>query len=69
MSLEDGKPKAIGKYHASGHAMGPDLLRLVRTIQPKHLLPVHSEHPDFFARELGNEFKVLRVKNGEKIIL
>jgi len=69
MSLEDGRPKPIGKYHASGHATGLDLLKIVRTIQPKKVLPIHTEHPEFFAKELGNEFKVLRVKNGEKIIL
>jgi hypothetical protein len=28
------------------------------TIRPKHLLPVHTEHPEFFARELQVELTV-----------
>ena len=31
------------RYHASGHITGPDLERLVRTINPKVLIPVHTE--------------------------
>lgn len=67
MTLEEGKPKAIGKFHASGHATGPDLLRIARTIQPKKVLPIHTEHPEFFERELGREFEILRAKNGDRI--
>ncbi len=36
--------------HASGHACGPDLLRIALQIKPRTLIPVHSEHADFYHR-------------------
>jgi ribonuclease J len=36
--------------HASGHACGTDLLRIALQIKPQTLIPVHSEHPDFYKR-------------------
>ena len=35
--------------HASGHAGGPDLLRVVRGIAPRILIPIHTATPDFFS--------------------
>jgi ribonuclease J len=40
--------------HASGHACGPDLLRVAREIQPEVLIPVHSEKPEFYVDNLGD---------------
>jgi ribonuclease J len=40
--------------HASGHACGPDLLRIVREIQPEMLIPVHSEKPEFYDDNLSD---------------
>jgi ribonuclease J len=40
--------------HASGHACGPDLLRIVREIQPELLIPVHSEKPEFYDDNLSD---------------
>jgi ribonuclease J len=34
--------------HASGHASGPELLEIVRTLAPKTVFPVHTEHPEAF---------------------
>jgi ribonuclease J len=39
--------------HASGHACGPDLLKIVREVQPGVLIPVHSEHPHFYIDHLS----------------
>ena len=39
--------------HASGHACGPDLLRVAREIKPEMLIPVHSEKPEFYSDNLG----------------
>jgi ribonuclease J len=58
---EDGKfqkseweiPEAERGLHASGHACGPDLLEVARGINPKVLIPVHSEHPDFYVDHLS----------------
>ncbi len=38
--------------HASGHAYGPDLLKIVREIGPELLIPIHSESPDLYVEKL-----------------
>ncbi len=40
--------------HASGHACGLDLLEIARQIGPQVLIPVHSEHPDFYTEHLSD---------------
>jgi len=34
--------------HCSGHINGTDLTELIKTINPKHLYPIHTEHPKIF---------------------
>ena len=43
-----------GAFHVSGHASGSDLEQIVRTIQPKTLIPVHTEHPELFVEKVGD---------------
>lgn len=38
--------------HASGHASGPDLLRIVGAIAPRVLIPIHSLTPAFYTQRL-----------------
>ncbi len=45
-------PEEQKGLHASGHACGPDLLRIAREIQPQVLIPVHSEKPEFYVDNL-----------------
>lgn len=46
---DTGKPIAgETRFHASGHASAPDLLKLIEIINPKVLIPVHTEYPEFF---------------------
>jgi ribonuclease J len=47
-------PEEEKGLHASGHACGPDLLRVAREIQPEMLIPVHSEKPEFYVDNLGD---------------
>jgi len=35
-------------YHASGHASGTDIRRLVEQVNPKVLMPIHTEHKELF---------------------
>ncbi len=35
-------------FHVSGHARGPELIEMIRTINPDTLYPVHTDHPDMF---------------------
>jgi len=54
-------PEEEKGLHASGHACGPDLLRVAREIQPEVLIPVHSEKPEFYVDNLSD--------SGIKVIL
>jgi ribonuclease J len=47
-------PEEEKGLHASGHACGPDLLRVAREIRPEMLIPVHSEKPEFYVDNLGD---------------
>ncbi len=40
--------------HCSGHASGPELKEIIKTINPKVLYPIHTEHPEMF-KGLGIE--------------
>lgn len=43
----------VPDYHASGHANGPELLQLVKTVCPKVLIPIHTEQPQWWVEELA----------------
>ncbi|MBM3133606.1 MAG: exonuclease, partial [Chloroflexi bacterium] len=43
-------PEEEKGFHSSGHACGPDLLDLIRRINPKTLIPIHTEDPGYFTR-------------------
>lgn len=36
------------QIHASGHASGPEIKRLIAEINPKLVFPIHTEHPELF---------------------
>lgn len=48
--------------HCSGHICGTDLKNLIKTINPKHLFPIHTEHPELFSSFPMN---VITVKEGK----
>ena len=51
-----------GPYHASGHIDGPALQGLVEEIGAERILPVHTEHPEWFDERWGKQ--VVRVQEG-----
>ena len=53
-------------YHASGHASPEELLRIVEETGPEIVIPVHTEHPEFFKKNVRGR-KVRLVENGGKI--
>jgi len=58
--VDTGKvPEAEKGFHASGHITGPDLLELIRTVDPQFVIPVHTENTEFFRRNI--EPRKLRV--------
>jgi ribonuclease J len=57
---ETGKPlKGEDDFHASGHASAFDLLELIRIIDPKILIPIHTEFPRFFVENCAKERTVV----------
>jgi ribonuclease J len=64
LKLENGNseweiPDEEKGLHASGHACGPDLLRIARGIGAEVLIPVHSERPEFYVEHLrGSKVQV-----------
>ena len=51
--VDTGRPPETEKgFHASGHITGPDLLELIRTIDPQFVMPVHTENAEFFRRNI-----------------
>jgi ribonuclease J len=52
-------------YHASGHASPEELLNIVEETDPEIIIPVHTEHPEFFKENVrGREVRL--VENGGK---
>lgn len=52
-NAETGKvPDAEKGFHASGHITGPDLLELIDTINPQFVIPVHTNNPEFFSKNI-----------------
>lgn len=50
--------------HSSGHANATDLRLITQTVNPKHLIPIHTEQPEIF-RSIQND--VTLVQLGQKI--
>jgi ribonuclease J len=62
-------PEGEQGYHASGHATQEELLELVRRVNPKMLVPIHTEHPEFFLGRLqGTDIDVGIPELGKPIV-
>jgi len=59
----ESKNMDIQHIHVSGHAYTDDLENFIKTINPKAILPVHTENPGGFGR------KIIKVKDGEEFEL
>jgi ribonuclease J len=58
------KPEFSKGFHASGHASKSDLIHAIETIDPDHIIPVHTENPNWFKEHFNNTYLL---KEGEKI--
>jgi len=56
------------QIHASGHCPSKDLVQIVNRIQPKRLIPVHTEYPLLF-KDLFKRFDVVIVEKGKPYAL
>jgi ribonuclease J len=44
--------------HASGHCTMEEIFKVVEEINPKKIIPVHTEHPELFVKEFGGRVEV-----------
>ena len=56
--LKENPNVTLHQIHTSGHAIREDLKRLVDAVNPKHLIPIHTEHSERFF-ELGSQVRIL----------
>jgi len=52
--------------HASGHASGTEIVEMIRAINPRKIVPIHTEHPDQLKSHFSN---VIKVEQGEVLTL
>lgn len=65
-----GDPEAGQGLHASGHASGPELLKMIREVSPKMLIPIHTEKPEYFWQNLqGSGIDIRHAERGQEIAL
>ena len=64
-TLEFFKSRGLPEFpvHASGHAYFSAVMELVENKKPRHIIPVHTEHPENFAWAFGRD-RVHPLKNG-----
>ena len=55
----------VHKMHVSGHASGPELLKMIREIQPEILYPVHTIFKELFKVLEEDGIKVIYPKLSE----
>jgi ribonuclease J len=56
------------QIHASGHSPSKDLTRIINKIQPKKLIPIHTEYPMLF-KDLFKHLDVTIVEKGKQYTL
>ncbi len=62
---ERGNVEFSGTLHASGHISTDDLLWLLKEIKPRYVLPIHTQHREWFAESLRMEpTEVVLTENG-----
>ena len=63
--------KALGKdykyLHTSGHCDMASLREFFALLQPKAIIPIHTDNPDEFADLFSDEWPVIRLRDGESI--
>lgn len=62
--------RQVEGFHASGHAGAQDLIQFVKIVNPKYLIPVHTEKPDEWDRMLiDTTISILKPSYGKSLIL
>jgi len=54
------------QIHASGHASGPEIKKLIEDINPKLVFPIHTKQPELFEDVVPQGTRVVIPEKGEK---
>ena len=57
--------KNFDYMHTSGHVDMANLRMLFSLLKPKGIIPIHTEEPEAFAKEFGNEWPVILLNDGD----
>ena len=57
--------KNFDYMHTSGHVDMANLRMLFSLLNPKGIIPIHTEEPEAFAKEFGNEWPVILLNDGD----
>ncbi len=57
--------KNFDYMHTSGHIDMANLRMLFSILKPKGIIPIHTEEPEAFAKEFGNEWPVILLNDGD----
>jgi ribonuclease J len=49
-SGDEARPVFEKGFHASGHASSEELIKIIEDINPKKVIPVHTDHPEMFEK-------------------
>ena len=53
--------------HTSGHCDIQKMHEIFELLQPKAIIPIHTENPDMFAQLFGNRWTICRLDDGDSI--
>ena len=63
--------KALGSdyeyLHTSGHCDMKSMREFFRLLQPKAIIPIHTDSPDQFAKEFSDEWSIIRLHDGQSV--
>lgn len=54
-------------YHTNGHIDMKDLREFFRHLQPKAIIPIHTDSPDQFAKLFCDEWPIITLNDGQSI--
>lgn len=61
--------KSVGKVfkpmHTSGHIDMKDMHEFLALLKPKGVIPIHTEDPEAFAKEFGDEWQIVVLNDGD----
>lgn len=55
--------------HTSGHIDMEDLRKFFQILQPKAIIPIHTDSPEMFAKQFGDEWHVVSLNDGQSVSL